>query len=99
MHRSLVQVSGHIIDSLILSKILDCIIDLGADFEIIDITIGHRRTDPSSAHIQIEASSTELLDRVLRKIKEHGAVPQAGDRASFYHCSPRSLRQSKLAAY
>ena len=33
MARSIVEISGHIIDSLILPKILDLIISLGAEFE------------------------------------------------------------------
>jgi lysine-ketoglutarate reductase/saccharopine dehydrogenase-like protein (TIGR00300 family) len=75
MPRSVVQISGHIIDSLILPKILDLIISLGAEFEILDIQVGHRRADRSYARIQIDASTPGLLDRVLAKIKEHGALP------------------------
>jgi lysine-ketoglutarate reductase/saccharopine dehydrogenase-like protein (TIGR00300 family) len=75
MPRTVVRVSGHIIDSLILPKILDLIINLGAEFEILDMEVGHRRTDRSQARIQIEASTTELLERVLSKVREHGAIP------------------------
>jgi lysine-ketoglutarate reductase/saccharopine dehydrogenase-like protein (TIGR00300 family) len=75
MARTTVQISGHIIDSLILPKVLDLIINFGAEFEILEIQIGHRRADRSYAKIQVEASSQELLDRVLSKIKEHGALP------------------------
>lgn len=75
MARSVVQISGHIIDSLLLPKILDLIMSLGAEFEILDIQIGHRRADRSYARIQVEASSPALLELVLAKIKEHGALP------------------------
>jgi lysine-ketoglutarate reductase/saccharopine dehydrogenase-like protein (TIGR00300 family) len=75
MPRSIVQISGHIIDSLILPKILDLIINLGAEFEILEVQIGHRRADRSNARIQIEASSQALLEIVLAKVKEHGALP------------------------
>jgi len=75
MPRSIVQISGHIIDSLILPKVLDLIIQLGAEFEILDIQIGHRRADRSYARIQVDAATQELLERVLAKIKEHGALP------------------------
>src|SRR5262249_16862070 len=57
MPHSVVEVSGHIIDSLILPKVLDLIISLGADFEILEVHIGHRRADRSYARIQIDASS------------------------------------------
>jgi lysine-ketoglutarate reductase/saccharopine dehydrogenase-like protein (TIGR00300 family) len=75
MPRSIVQISGHIIDSLILPKVLDLIINLGAEFEILEVQIGHRRADRSNAKIQIEASSQTLLETVLAKVKEHGALP------------------------
>ena len=78
MARSIVKISGHIIDSLILPKILDLIVNLGAEFEILDIQIGHRRIDRSRARVQVEASSQELLAEVLAKIREHGALPVEG---------------------
>jgi lysine-ketoglutarate reductase/saccharopine dehydrogenase-like protein (TIGR00300 family) len=75
MARSVVEISGHIIDSLILPKVLDLIVNLGAEFHILDIQIGHRRADRSSARIQIDAPTQERLDAVLARIKEHGALP------------------------
>jgi hypothetical protein len=75
MPKSVVHISGHIIDSLILPKILDLIIGLGAEFEILDVHIGKRRSDRSSARIQVEAPNRALLEHVLAKIKEHGALP------------------------
>jgi len=82
MARSIVQISGHIIDSLILPKVLDLIIHLGAEFEILEIQVGKRRADRSSARIQIDAPTQALLDRVLAKIKEHGALPVEAENES-----------------
>src|SRR4030095_6970136 len=75
MARSIVEISGHIIDSLILPKVLDLIINLGGEFRIIDIHIGHRRADRSSARIQIDAPTQDSLEAILAKVKEHGALP------------------------
>jgi lysine-ketoglutarate reductase/saccharopine dehydrogenase-like protein (TIGR00300 family) len=75
MVRSIVEISGHIIDSLILPKVLDLIVNLGAEFEILKIQVGHRRADRSFARIQIGAATPNELERVLAKIKEHGALP------------------------
>ena len=75
MARSTVEISGHIIDSLILPKVLDIIINLGAEFEILDIKVGKGRADRSYARVQIDASTPVLLDRVLARLKEHGALP------------------------
>ena len=75
MAQSVVEISGHIIDSLILPKVLDLIINLDGEFEIPDIKIGNRRADRSYARIQIDAPTSALLDRVLAKLKEHGGLP------------------------
>jgi len=88
MPRSVVEVSGHIIDSLILPKVLDLIISLGADFEILDVHIGHRRADRSYARIQIDASTPALLEQVLTKVKEHGALPSEEEQAADLQPAP-----------
>lgn len=75
MVNSIVELSGHIIDSLILPKVLDLITALGGEFEILEVQVGHRRTDRSYAKISIEGGNREVLDHILARIKEHGALP------------------------
>lgn len=75
-----VELSGHIIDSLILPKVLDCITAAGGTFRIKSITIGESQSDPSFAAIEVGAENDELLQTVLNHIADHGAVPvQAKD--------------------
>ena len=70
-----VEVRGHIVDSLLLPKILDRILQMGGTFEIRECKIGSRRVDPSYARITIAAPSHELLDSILGDLVEHGATP------------------------
>ncbi len=70
-----VEVAGHIIDSLLLPKILDEIAALGGRFDIREVRIGNRRIDPSYARLLIEADTEEQLESILREIGQHGAVP------------------------
>src|SRR3989338_1563025 len=70
-----VQVRGHIIDSLILPKVLDEIMDLDGTFEILEIAIGKRKTDPSSARLRIQAASQRRLDHILKRLARLGAMP------------------------
>jgi lysine-ketoglutarate reductase/saccharopine dehydrogenase-like protein (TIGR00300 family) len=72
-----VQIAGHIIDSLILPKILDLITAGGGNFRIKKITIGQARTDPSFALVEVRAASEERLGEILDQIVDHGAVPTA----------------------
>lgn len=69
-----VEIQGHIIDSLILPKILDCITGAGGNFRIVQVNIGQTRQDPSHASIEVSAASQETLDQILATIADHGAV-------------------------
>ena len=70
-----VEIDGHIIDSLLLPKILDLITALGGAFDLQSVTIGHHRNDPSHALLEVQAESRELLEEILSTIGQHGAVP------------------------
>ena len=69
-----VVLQGHIIDSLILAKVLDAIVMLGGTFTLSEVMIGTKREDPSRATIRIEATTPELLQDILTTIQPHGAV-------------------------
>jgi hypothetical protein len=68
-----VVISGHIIDSLILSKVLDTIIMMGGTLDLHEVSIGKTRHEPSRARILVQASSQNLLTDILRAIEPHGA--------------------------
>ncbi len=68
-----VEVRGHIVNSLLLPKILDRILLMGGSFEIRECKIGVRRSDPSYARIAIQADDHETLGAILGDVVEHGA--------------------------
>jgi lysine-ketoglutarate reductase/saccharopine dehydrogenase-like protein (TIGR00300 family) len=70
-----VRIEGHIIDSLILPKVLDIILREKGAFHIAGIEIGNRREDVSWAEIDVSADDAASLDRLLRLLMPHGAVP------------------------
>jgi lysine-ketoglutarate reductase/saccharopine dehydrogenase-like protein (TIGR00300 family) len=70
-----VEIVGHIIDSLILPKVLDEIMALGGRFEIREIRVGQRRNDASYAQLRVIAGTPEHLEELLTAIGRHGAVP------------------------
>ena len=70
-----VEIRGHIIDSLILPKILDVITSRGGSFRIKRIVVGQARHDPSNALVEVSAASEELLAEILAQIADHGAEP------------------------
>ena len=56
-----VVLSGHIIDSLILAKVLDTILMMGGTFDLEQVSIGKTRNEPSRARIVVRAGSVKLL--------------------------------------
>jgi lysine-ketoglutarate reductase/saccharopine dehydrogenase-like protein (TIGR00300 family) len=70
-----VELAGHIIDSLLLPKVLDFITAAGGSFRIEKVSIGHDRSDPSYALIEVRAASAERLEQILADIADHGATP------------------------
>jgi lysine-ketoglutarate reductase/saccharopine dehydrogenase-like protein (TIGR00300 family) len=72
-----VEIQGHIIDSLILPKVLDEILTHGGTYVLKEIRVGQRQTDPSYARIEVRAATLEVLQEILDAIHDHGAVPTA----------------------
>ena len=72
-----VQITGHIIDSLILPKVLDLINAAGGSFRLKQITVGQTQADPSFALVEVGADSARQLAVILAQIGDHGAVPTA----------------------
>ena len=61
---------------MILSKILDTIMDLQGEFEFLEFNVGRRKDDYSSTRIQINGESEEHLDKIIREVLRHGAMLQ-----------------------
>ena len=68
-----VELRGHIIDSLILPKVLDQIVTGGATFNIVEFKIGQKRVDQSFARIEISAPTKSELDQLVQRLREQGA--------------------------
>ncbi len=72
-YQETVVLQGHIIDSLMLAKVLDRIVMMGGTFDLEHVSIGKTREQPSSARIVIQTTSKTLLDDILNAIQPHGA--------------------------
>jgi lysine-ketoglutarate reductase/saccharopine dehydrogenase-like protein (TIGR00300 family) len=67
-----VEISGHLIDTGILSRVLDDIRDYGGDWVIDRFDVGHEAADLSSATITISAADDENLQRLLMRLQSRG---------------------------
>ena len=77
-----VEVTGHLMDSGILSRILDDIRDYGGDYVLERFDVGHDAHDPSSARIAVEAADEASLQRLLMRLQTRGVNPVVHGEAS-----------------
>ena len=69
-----IEVRGHLIDSLILTKIFDEVMDLGGEFEVLEIKIGKRKKDESYAKLRIQGKNKKHLAQILEVVYREGAT-------------------------
>ena len=67
-----VRLDGHVVDSLLLAKVLDAIVDAGATYRIVELDVGTTSVDPSHVRLEVTASDEESLDALLADLQVHG---------------------------
>ncbi|HSE71495.1 MAG TPA: TIGR00300 family protein, partial [Nocardioidaceae bacterium] len=67
-----VEISGHLMDTGILSRVLDDIREYGGDYVIDKFDVGHEAHDLSRARITVAAEDDEALQRLLMRLQTRG---------------------------
>ena len=80
------EVSGHIIDSLLLARILDAILAAGADYTVLDVRIGRTNSDTSHARLSVRAPDEATLAALFEELQVHGANRVADADAALAPC-------------
>ncbi|MDI6691946.1 MAG: TIGR00300 family protein [Anaerosomatales bacterium] len=70
-----VHVEGHLIDSGIMSQIMDAIVALGGEFETLSFQVGRTNDDVSRAELRISAATQDLLDEIVAAVQPFGVEP------------------------
>lgn len=78
-----IEVRGHLIDSLILTKIFDGVMDLDGEFEVKKIQIGNKKKDESYAELRIIGKNQKHLDKLLQLVYREGATAKLQKRVSL----------------
>lgn len=68
------KLRGHIIDSLVLSKLLDQIAELEVDCYTKEVKIGAKREDVSEATFVIETEDENKMAKAIELAKKQGAT-------------------------
>jgi lysine-ketoglutarate reductase/saccharopine dehydrogenase-like protein (TIGR00300 family) len=69
-----ITLEGHIIDSWILPKVMDTVMDLGGEYDMLEIHVGRRKEETSFARLKIMAENDAQLRGILTALQGFGAV-------------------------
>ena len=67
-----IKLEGHIIDSLLLPRVLDDILERGGEYRILRFRMGREKDDQSLALLRVSAPSEEQLQTILKGLQKHG---------------------------
>ncbi len=80
MVQETVLLEGHLIDSDILKKVFDRVVEEGGQFEVLEFRVGRTNAEPSSARMAVKAPDPHVLDRILEGLAYLGAsTTEVGD--------------------
>ena len=68
-----VEITGHLMDSGLLSRVLDDIRGYGGEYTLDKFDLGYDKDDPSTVRMTVGAEDDEALQRLLMRIQTKGA--------------------------
>jgi len=80
-----VEAEGHLIDSHLMERIFDTVVEYNGRFEVEEFRIGRTNSDGSHLRLRVEAPSAELMEHMLAQLLGLG-------------CSPVDMADAALAA-
>jgi lysine-ketoglutarate reductase/saccharopine dehydrogenase-like protein (TIGR00300 family) len=79
MVREIVTLQGHIIDSDILRKVFDRVIEEGGAFDVLEFRVGRSNEEESFARLSVSAEDPAALERILEHLSYFGAASERED--------------------
>jgi lysine-ketoglutarate reductase/saccharopine dehydrogenase-like protein (TIGR00300 family) len=71
-YEEIVEAEGHLVDSQILSNIMDRVIECGAVYEVQEFNLGRTNEEFSKLRMRVLAPTQEILDKTLEELVELG---------------------------
>ena len=63
-----VEAQGHLVDSHIMERIFDAVVEFGGRFEVEQFSIGRTNSDPSSLRLRIHAPSESAMEKMMTQL-------------------------------
>ncbi|NJM69814.1 MAG: TIGR00300 family protein [Scytonema sp. RU_4_4] len=67
-------IEGHLLDSGLINRALDLIIDNGGSFQVLNFSLGEQRQSTSAAEVKVSAPSHEVMESIISHLIDLGAV-------------------------
>jgi lysine-ketoglutarate reductase/saccharopine dehydrogenase-like protein (TIGR00300 family) len=77
-----VEAQGHLIDSHIMERIFDVVVEFGGRFEVQEFSIGRTNSDPSKLRLRVETATHEQMEKMLGQLLGLGCSPVEGGDAA-----------------
>jgi lysine-ketoglutarate reductase/saccharopine dehydrogenase-like protein (TIGR00300 family) len=71
-HHEVVRLDGHLLDSMVLVKVLDTILDADATYRILELDVGTTSLDESHVRIEVSCRDEAALAALLESLQVHG---------------------------
>ena len=98
MANETIELRGHIVDSLLLAKVLDAIVEAGVTYDLAEVEIGRTNTDPSVARTICTKSARFDASRVALVATIRTATAPRRSIVARYAASATRVRSSASGA-
>ncbi|MBE9125929.1 MULTISPECIES: TIGR00300 family protein [unclassified Coleofasciculus] len=73
------RMEGHLLDSGLISRALDLIVENGGSFQVLNFNLGEQRQSTSSAEVKVSAPSHDVMEEIVSQLIDLGAVATPQD--------------------
>ena len=70
----IIRMQGHLLDSGLINRALDLIVDNGGSFKVLNFHLGEQRQSTSDAQVSVSAPSHEVMEAIFSHLIDLGAV-------------------------
>ncbi|MDF5731214.1 MAG: TIGR00300 family protein [Rhizonema sp. PD38] len=70
----ILRLEGHLLDTGMINRALDLIVDNGGSFQVLNFSLGEQRQSTSAAEVKVSAPSHEVMEEILSQLIDLGAV-------------------------
>ena len=70
-----IRLEGHLLDSGLINRALDLIVDTGGSFQVLNFNLGEQRQSTSSADVKVSAPSHDIMEEIMTQLIDLGALP------------------------